>query len=143
MKIYIAAPYPCRDQAIRIMEELESVGHEVTSRWLREDESESDASARDDLADVDAADVLLAYNPPEFENAGTGGRHVELGYMLYHIMNRRLVAWSSPKQIVIVGRRSNIFHHIDHPSIRVVDTVEAFLKLIDVPVRTRRITQTL
>src|SRR5688572_18086350 len=32
MKIYIAAPYPCREPAIKVMESLEAQGHIITSR---------------------------------------------------------------------------------------------------------------
>lgn len=81
MKIYIAAPYPTR------------------------------LVARQDLADVDAADTLLAFNPVGWENVGTGGRHVEFGY-----------AVARGKQIVLYGVRSNIFHHLSQ--VRVITTVE-------------------
>lgn len=101
MKVYIAAPYPCREMAIQQMQILETAGFEVTSTWLRHPDTENDAYARLDLADVGRADVLVAINPPGYENAGTGGRHVELGYAIAH-----------GKRIVLVGQRSNIFHQL-------------------------------
>lgn len=111
MKIYIAAPYPCRDEAIAVMRHLESQGHYVTSRWLKAPDELADEHARKDLVDVAEADLLLAINPAAFEDAGTGGRHVELGYAI-----------AFDKQIVLVGRRSNIFHYLDF--VRVIESVD-------------------
>src|SRR5665213_593494 len=102
MKIYIACAYPLRDEAISVMHWLESQGHHVTSRWLRQLDDEGPIAAVDDLADVTSADLLLALNPEEWRKSGTGGRHVELGYAL-----------ALGKQIVLVGVRTNVFHHLD------------------------------
>lgn len=101
--MYIAAPYPVRDEAIRVMRMLELQGVEVTSRWLKAPDELTDEHARKDLEDVARADVLLALNPDGWEERGTGGRHVELGYAL-----------ALGKAIVLVGERSNIFHHLAH-----------------------------
>lgn len=102
LKVYIAAPYPWRENAVRLMQAVESAGFDVTSTWLRALDVENDAHARLDLADVARADVLVAVNPPEFEKSGAGGRHVELGYAL-----------GLNKRIVLVGNQSNIFHHLN------------------------------
>ena len=102
LPVYIAAPYPFRDEAILVMNDLEAAGFVVTSRWLKAPDELADEHARKDLADVAAADVLLALNPPGWESAGTGGRHVELGYAI-----------ALRKQIVLVGERSNIFHYLN------------------------------
>ena len=111
MKVYIACPYPLRAYAISTMASLEARGHVVTSRWLKAPDELSDQCAREDLADVAAADVLLALNPACWEERGTGGRHVELGYAL-----------ALGKRVVLVGKRSNIFHH--HSDVRVIERVE-------------------
>jgi nucleoside 2-deoxyribosyltransferase len=103
MKVYIAAPYPYREQAIRVMRMLETQGIDVTSRWLKAPDTMTDEHARKDLEDVARADVLLALNPDGWEEKGTGGRHVEFGYAL-----------ALGKAIVLVGERSNIFHHLAH-----------------------------
>ncbi len=100
--VYIAAPYPEREAARRVMLLLEHCGVTVTSRWLREPDILCDGDARKDLLDVAAADVLVALNPEAWCSSGTGGRHVELGYAL-----------ACGKAIVLVGERSNIFHHLD------------------------------
>lgn len=100
--VYIAAPYPCRNEAIGIMAHLEANGCAVTSTWLRQPDQMADEFAKLDLADVARADVLLAFNPRGWEQKGTGGRHVELGYAL---------ALGIP--VVLLGERSNIFHFLD------------------------------
>lgn len=101
MKVYIAAPYPERDYAIAVMLACEARGITVTSRWLKSPDELADKFAKEDLADVAAADWLLALNPLTYENKGTGGRHVELGYAL-----------ALGKRIALVGERTNIFHYI-------------------------------
>lgn len=101
MTIYIACPYPERDYAIAVMHALEARGVTVTSRWLKAPDDLADEHARKDLADVDACDWLLALNPSAYHNAGTGGRHVELGYAI-----------ARGKRVMLVGERSNIFHYL-------------------------------
>lgn len=108
MKIYIAAPYPTRDDATALMHKLESQGYVVTSRWLKAPDELNHDGAQKDLDDVEAADVLVALNDEPWHNAGTGGRHVEFGYAL-----------ALKKTIVLVGNRSNIFHHLR--DVRVVE----------------------
>lgn len=111
MKIYIAAPYPLRDLAIDIMSELKCMGHSVTSRWLKVPDEMNDEFARQDLADVTEADLLLAFNPRGWEERGTGGRHVEFGYAL-----------ALDKQVVVFGVKSNIFHHLSN--VRVISDLK-------------------
>ena len=121
MKIYIAAPWQYRSHAILLMTKLVEKGHEVTSSWLVVDDDSADGLptslegadkyARADLNDVEAADMLVAINPKEFANAGTGGRHVELGYAI-----------ARGKQIVLFGERSNIFHSLSN--IRLITSLE-------------------
>jgi nucleoside 2-deoxyribosyltransferase len=111
VKIYIAAPYPCRNQCIQVMKDLEALGHTITSRWLKSPDELADEHARKDLADVAEADVLLALNYAGWEDKGTGGRHVEFGYAI-----------ALGKRIVLVGLRSNIFHYLS--DVRVIERVE-------------------
>jgi len=112
MKIYIAAPYPIRQQAIQAKEYLERHGHIVTSRWLIEEQTGmSHQHAQGDLEDVAAAQLLLALHPEGWHNKGTGGRHVELGYAL-----------ALGKQIVVIGQRTNNFHYLD--CVRVIELLE-------------------
>ncbi len=110
--VYVSAPYEMIEEARSLAAWLSSLGHEVTSSWLREGEGQDDAeNARMDLCEVLAADWFLALNPAEWKRSGTGGRHVELGYAL---------AFSIP--VVILGVRSNVFHHL--PDIRVIERIE-------------------
>ena len=101
MHVYIAAPNELLEDARLVRTKLKHAGIVVTSRWLNGLESLSDRCATMDLADVDAADVLLLLNPLNWERSGTGGRHVELGYAL-----------ARQKKILIVGVRSNVFHYL-------------------------------
>ena len=120
MKVYIAAPYPIRDTAIEMMKTLEANGHVVTSRWLKAPDELADEHARKDLDDVRAADVLLAVNSPGWENVGTGGRHVELGYAL-----------ALRKHIILLGERTNIFHYLSH--ICICNSIEAVVEWLKHP----------
>lgn len=116
ISIYIAAPYPKRDDAIALMTQLEAAGFIVTSTWLRELDSMADNYARLDLADVAKADCLLAFNPAGWENQGTGGRHVEYGYAL-----------ALGKAIVLYGAKSHIFHHLN-TVVDVTDDIETSIR---------------
>jgi nucleoside 2-deoxyribosyltransferase len=112
-RCYITAPYPIRADAKAAMLVLADAGIGCTARWITQDDSAqlSHAWAQADLDDVRAADVLVALNPPEFANAGTGGRHVELGYAL-----------ALGKALYLVGERTNIFHY--HHTVTVCGTLD-------------------
>jgi nucleoside 2-deoxyribosyltransferase len=99
--VYIAAPYEMRQVAVAAMKELEGRGFEVTSTWLKQLDEEGEASARQDLADIARADILLAINPEEWRKKGGGGRHAEFGFAL-----------ALGKTMVLLGVRSHIFHHL-------------------------------
>ncbi len=111
MKVYIAAPYPLRSEARDLGLTLRNLGHHVTSRWLLKDDDSSDATAQMDLDDVDRADVLLLWQPGEWANKGTGGRHVEFGYAL-----------AIGKPVVVFGSKTNVFHYLDR--VRVTERLE-------------------
>ena len=101
LRVYIAAPYPTRADVKNIALDLRRTGIAITSRWIFEDDALDDKAARRDLTDVARCDVLIAYNPSGWENTGTGGRHVELGYAI-----------ALMKPIILVGARSNVFHQL-------------------------------
>lgn len=119
LKVYIAAPFPLKSEAVVVKALLEGAGYEVTSTWLRVDDMpDTDAAARLDLADVQRADVLVAMNPAGWETRGTGGRHAELGAAL--ILD---------KPVVLLGERTNVFHH--HSNVEVAKTrAEALVLLV-------------
>lgn len=126
MKAYIAGPYRARTDLQRCADELRYVGFTVTARWLDGDhEGAPDAAvgealadrqrwAAEDLLDVAAADVLVAFTSQAAwdlsfvtGDGGTvpagygasGGRHVETGYAL-----------ALGKHVVLVGEPENVFH---------------------------------
>lgn len=103
MRIYLAAPYQMREAAKAFALVLAGVGVGCTSRWVFDDGAAAinDDWARKDLTDVRRADALVALNPAEWAQTGTGGRHVEFGY-----------AVALQKPILVVGVRTNIFHHL-------------------------------
>lgn len=126
MKIYIAAPYPERLKAIALGRTLALDGHTITARWLAPSHDADDKGptltewarhAREDLTDVLDCDLLIAYNPDGYENVGTGGRHVELGYAL--AINRR---------ILLIGDRTNTFHHLG--AIKQIDQLGDFRQAV-------------
>jgi hypothetical protein len=118
LKVYIAAPFPLRAEAVKLMQFLEAAGHAVTSTWLRKDDMpDSDAAARLDLADVRRADVLVALNPPGWETKGSGGRHCELGSAL-----------TLGKPIVLMGPRTNTFHY--HSDVEAVASRDQVLEVL-------------
>jgi nucleoside 2-deoxyribosyltransferase len=112
MKVYLAAQYYRRDAMRGFAYMLKDIGIEVTSSWLRERaDVNSDLSdnsheflrrhARNDIADIEAADVLILFTVDPILPTKRGGRHVELGYAL-----------ALGKKIIICGPRENIFHHL-------------------------------
>lgn len=54
--------------------------------------------ATEDVADVLAADTLVAFTEPPRASASRGGRHVELG-----------LALAAGKHVVVIGPRENVF----------------------------------
>ena len=113
-KIYLAAAYHRREDAKLARRWLTGWGHQVTSSWVwRQDDQEDEineaameipfssharAIALQDLADLDEADVLLAFTERSDSAFGRGGRHVEFGYAL-----------ARNKIVVVVGPRENVF----------------------------------
>jgi len=114
MKVYIAAPYECRAYAQLLQPQLVARGCTVLASWLHAQNPDGDGEARLDLAEIDQANLVVVLNPPGFERAGTGGRHVELGYAL-----------GRGKTVVLVGAPTNVFHHLT-TIIRVPDHLELF-----------------
>ena len=131
MIIYLAARYSRRLELCGYRTQLAEHGIKVAARWLDgahqlgndgmplteegerrfEDGDPSadhlrDKFARDDLEDVLAADLLVAFTEQPRTGASRGGRHVELG-----------IAIGAGKRIAIVGPRENIFcwlEQVDH-----------------------------
>lgn len=146
MKIYLAARYTRRLELCEYRAALESIGIDVTSRWLNgshqlsdagvpigdsgealvEDDTSQEAAhlrakfATDDYEDVAAADLLIAFTQPPRSDKGRGGRHVEFG-----------IALGLGKPIVVIGPRENVFTWL--PQIQQHDTWAAFLTAWHLP----------
>jgi len=121
MKIYIAASYPRKLDALVLGAKLIAYGHIVVSGWVFEDEGYSDdqnkfermqdASIRD-FKDVRECDLLVCLT--DGENQLThGGRHTELG-----------IALALGKRVVVIGELEQVFHY--YPCMRRL-TIEELL----------------
>src|SRR3954463_10615023 len=96
--VYIAAPYPMLAEAMQLRTLLHKHSIDCTSRWIDGESEMSIEWANNDLQDVLNAHAVVALNPTTFHNAGTGGRHVEVGYALAHAI-----------PVFVLGGKSNIF----------------------------------
>lgn len=105
MKIYIAAPWTHKHEAILAGARFTAAGHEITSNWFHHAGDPTDSAgvksnlfsivlqAREDIADVMRADCLVVLNLAKSE-----GKAVETG-----------IALANQIPIISVGPRSNIF----------------------------------
>ena len=83
MKFYLASIYARRDELKGYTKQLEDLGHEVTSRWIKEDFDDSnwEVQADVDLDDIDAAKIFIVFTEPA-GYLGRGGKDFETGYAL-------------------------------------------------------------
>lgn len=85
MKIYLAHNFVAREVLGATVRLLEAIGHEVTSRWITDDEhvkaNSSQQNALDDLEDIRKADALLLFINQYGSSPGRG-KYIELGYAL-------------------------------------------------------------
>lgn len=113
MKFYIAARFGRRAECFELAKYLESLGHLVTSRWVRPDSghdkprdsaqgthAEKARWAAEDFNDVRACETLVSLQE-EPRGASRGGRHVEFG-----------IALAQDKKIIVIGPRETIFHEL-------------------------------
>jgi nucleoside 2-deoxyribosyltransferase len=111
-RIYLAARFSRKDELAGYKSDLERAGLIVSSRWLTgahdwsgtDDDEIPEAAlvpfAIEDLEDIDACDILVAFLETPDAGYMSGGRHVELGYAL-----------GRGKSILTVGERpENVFH---------------------------------
>ena len=110
MKIYLAARLARGPELLAYAGELELMGHTVTSRWIRGGHGENSAEhhyspeeladfAEEDLEDINAAALMIAFTEEPSSGHGRGGRHVEAGY-----------AMGTGTPLAIVGPRENAFY---------------------------------
>ncbi len=137
-KIYIAARFSIKEHAKALREDLEEMGYEVTSRWLNAEGSEESEGisqfasgkadldqvrqwAKDDLADIDAADILILMTQDPLKPFHRGGRMVEFGYAL-----------AKGKTIWICGPLENVFTPLAHQRFQdAIDLVTTIPILVD------------
>ncbi len=121
MKVYLAARFSRLPELVEYAAELDSAGIEVTSRWIRgghEWVGMPDGEipvkhlarfAKDDLEDIDAADVVVCFTESPRSGPARGGRHFEAGYAL-----------AKDKRVLVVGYVENVFYCL--PSIVFAET---------------------
>ncbi len=129
MRIYLAARYSRREEMRIIAAELETMGHEVTSRWINGSHELTDHPAYEDrtrlacedMQDLYRADVVISFTEQPraaLDNPGRGGRHVEFGLALRNPGQRKIV----------VGWRENVFHYL--PEVEFYETWEQAKKAL-------------
>lgn len=112
--IYFAARYSRREELVGYAAEIRDDGYIVSGRWLErttrltEDDlisAEAQVEARrfadEDIADLNAAELVIVFTEVPRTTMSRGGRHVELGLAL---------AWERP--VYVVGPRENVFHSL-------------------------------
>ena len=154
MIIYLAARYSRRLELCGYRDQLTALGHQVPARWLDGAHQIADDGmplgdageqlsgsghpdadhlraefARDDLEDVLAADMLIAFTEPPRSggSASRGGRHVELGIAIGALRCcESLSGLHENRRIAVAGPRENLFcwlpeveHYPDWPSLLV------------------------
>ncbi len=128
MKIYLAGRFSKRHVLNRIGNELQALGHIITSRWTLPNndhinpagmsEQAADVERRrfamEDIEDIHACDCVISLMEAPRGN-GRGGRHIEFG-----------IALALGKKMIIIGPRETVFHHLDE--VEHYETVDQFLK---------------
>lgn len=108
MRIYLAARWSVRYELRLVRDQMEQMGHQITSQWIDRDDRPAfdgddwEAWARQwsqqDIEDIEAAEILLLDCR---SNGRHGGMHVEFGYALA----AGLAVW-------LIGPKGNVFHHL-------------------------------
>jgi hypothetical protein len=131
MLIYLAAAYPRHPEMRRYRDQLEAMGHKITSRWIEGEEIEADDGtveaiarvkprtlerfAKTDIEDIDKATCMISFTDGTLAR---GGRHAEFGYAL-----------ATGLQLVVVGPREHVFHHM--PEVEHFETWEAAVRFFE------------
>ena len=110
MKAYLASRYSRYQEMQQVRDELEKLGHTITSRWIDGDKDLSDSEneriklALRDMEDLYNADTVISFTEELLSTnlrskRSRGGRHIEHG-----------IAIGLCKRTVVVGPRENIYH---------------------------------
>jgi NTP pyrophosphatase (non-canonical NTP hydrolase)/nucleoside 2-deoxyribosyltransferase len=130
-KVYVASAWVTGNRAVEVKKQLEAAGIEVTSRWLERVDKPDDASydyskdadymnnharleSEKDIEDVRRADAVVVVNLAKSE-----GKAVETGMA---------IAWGIP--VIVIGEKTNTFHSLSSPAMKVVATVEEALEVL-------------
>jgi hypothetical protein len=123
MRVYIAAPWARKPEAIAVGELFKAAGHVVTSRWFAHPGSLADSTgnacpladiqrqASEDIVDVLTSEALVVLNLEKSE-----GKAFETG-----------IAFLAQIPIISVGPRLHIFQSLGTE----VDTVEAAIAVVN------------
>lgn len=123
MRVYVAAPWVRKADAVAAAKKLRERGFEVTSHWFEHEGDPNDNTgksspdefireqAKQDIYDVMIADALIVLNLEKSE-----GKAVETGIALAH-----------GKQVFSVGPRSNIFQTLGHEMNSVEEVMDYLL----------------
>lgn len=127
--IYLASRFSRKRELQGYAHRLDAIGLMVTSRWLGDGAHEwtgvpdheippvaQAAFAREDIEDIEKADLFVLFTEPVGQHGTRGGRFVEFGYAL-----------ALGKRCVVIGPHENVFCHVA----RQYDTFEAFLGDMD------------
>lgn len=121
MRIYLAARYSRIRELREYRNEIENLGHIVTSTWLDGEHEATDTDmlanvglagkhAMEDVLDVMRSDCLISFTEvPKTETRG--GRHAEFG-----------IAVAMRKRLILVGPMEHIFHCL--PEVEVYNSWE-------------------
>jgi hypothetical protein len=119
MRVYLASRFGRRYELRKYRQDLEDLGHIVTSRWLDasgEDPEALGLCAQEDLIDIVTADIIVNFTE-EPRGDSRGGRHCEFG-----------IGLALNKQLVIIGPREHAFHFL--PQVECYDSWDKFHALL-------------
>lgn len=128
-RIYLAARYGRREELVLYKQQIERLdGFEVCASWLDGTHESHDhdilqmpglanACAETDFADIDGADLFIAFAEPATATGQRGGRHVEFGY-----------AYACAMPVWLIGDPEHIFHLL-MPVLKFHDWPSAFKEL--------------
>ncbi len=120
MNVYLTARFARKDKMATYAEDLNRLGHHVTSRWLGVEFDPStplshpnwSQLAQQDIDDIRRADALICFTET---SSGGAARHVEFG-----------IGFGLGKRIYIVGSVEHLFHTL--PQLEVYPEWDAMIR---------------
>ena len=132
MQVYLASRYSRKLELREYAAEARASYIGVISRWLEEDDDPNGTLdkvstvqlmeyAKQDIDDIDKADILVFFAEDPLVGVPRGGRHVEFGYAL-----------GAGKPIVVIGKPENVFHYLpaSYATIEFFETWESALQYL-------------